>query len=87
MRKTNPHRVPMTLADVQKAKKAATDEAAGFVMAIFFTVLRDKEGYTTEDLQRVWAYVEALCQEIGERRVSLADLKTTLKEEAEIFLN
>lgn len=44
MHKTNPHRVPMTLASVQKAKKEATDEAAGSVMAIFFTVLRDKEG-------------------------------------------
>ena len=87
MRKTNPNRVPMTLASVQKAKKEATDEAAGSVMAIFFTVLRDKEGYTTEDLQRVWAYVEALCQEIGERRVSLADLKTVLWEEAGILLN
>ena len=39
----------MTLADVQKAKKAATDEAAGCVMAMFCTVLRDKEGDTTED--------------------------------------
>ena len=37
MRKTNPTRVPMTLASVQKAKKEAIDEAAGSVMAIFFT--------------------------------------------------
>lgn len=87
MRKTNPNRVPMTLASVQRAKKEATDEAAGSVMAIFFTVLRDKEGYEAEELQRVWKYVEALCQEIGERRVSLAALKTVLREEAEINLN
>lgn len=48
-KRVNPHRRPATLADVQKAKKAAQNEAVTTAWAIFFSALRDKEGfgYTT----------------------------------------
>ena len=44
-KRVNPHRRPATLADVQKAKKAAQNEAVTTAWAIFFSALRDKEGF------------------------------------------
>ena len=46
-KRVNPHRRPATLADVQKAKKTAQNEAVTTAWAIFFSALRDKEGFGT----------------------------------------
>ena len=45
-KRVNPHRRPATLADVNKAKKAAQNEAVNNSMGNpFFSALRDKEGF------------------------------------------
>ncbi len=80
-KKINPRRRPATAADVIKAKRVATADAVGYAWAILFTVLRDKEGYEADDLKRMWAEVGKLSEEINEGRVSVSDLKNTLKEE------
>ena len=59
-RKTNPRRKPATQADVKRAKDKATSDACRACMAIFFTVLLDKERADKETLQRVWGEVESL---------------------------
>lgn len=80
--KVNPHRKPATQADVNRAES----EAVASAMAIFFTVLRDKERYTVEDLQRVWKEVEYLSDSISNGFVKLSDLTQALKDEANINL-
>lgn len=80
-KKVNPRRKHATEADVKKAKRTATADAVGYAWAILFTVLRDKEGYKADDLKRMWAEVGKLSEEINEGRVSVSDLKNTLKEE------
>jgi hypothetical protein len=85
-KRTNPNRIPVTKADLDRAKQQATDESIDHAWAIFFSVLRDKEGFTTEDLQRLWGEITYLSDSIVAGRVNIADLKHTLKEEDGIRL-
>ena len=64
-KKVNPRRRPATQADVQRAKQKGQEEAIKLAWSILFTVLRDKEGYDLEDLQRVWKEVDDLSDSIA----------------------
>ena len=81
-RKVNPRRRPATEADVRKAKDAAVSVAIDAAWAIFFTVLRDKEGMENDQLRRIWDYVNDLSDSIAQGYVSVADLMKTLRGEA-----
>lgn len=70
------------MADVEKAKKNAADQAVSFAWAIFFTVMRDKEGYGTRvRLPRLWKRVQDLCDSVTKGYVSIADLKEELRKD------
>lgn len=79
-KRVNPHRRPATLADVNKAKKAAQNEAIAAAWALFFTALRDKEGYGYARLRRVWSEVNYLADSVSQGYVSLDDLIRELEE-------
>ena len=85
-KRVNPNRRPATLADINKAKKEAKNMAVEIAWSIFFTVLRDKEGYTQADLRRVWDEVEYLSDSITSGYCSVKDLRSILHEEAGIDL-
>lgn len=82
----NPNRIPVSKADVVKAKKAAEDRAVTLAWSIFFTCLRDKEGYDIDGLQRVWKEVEDLSESIAKGYCSVEDLRNVLREEAGVLL-
>ena len=86
MPKTNPRRRPATQADVERAKKAAQGEAISLAMTIMFTALLDKEGFTQEDLQRLWREVNDLSDSIAQGYVSAADLRNVLRREYEVYV-
>lgn len=81
-KKTNPRRRPATQADVNRAKAIVQIKAIEAAWSIMFTVLRDKEGYSTEDLQRVWRGVNELSDSIAKGYCKISDLKDVLKQEA-----
>lgn len=81
-KKVNKRRIPVSQADIDKAKDKATDEAIEHAWAIMFTVLRDKEGFELDDLQRVWMEVLDLSDSIAKKYVTIPDLKNVLKIEA-----
>lgn len=83
-KRINPRRRPATMADVQRAKDAATADACRVTLAIFFTALLDKEGMEAEQLQRIWREVEALSESVRDGYVSAPDLIRVLREEYEI---
>ena len=85
-KKTNPRRCPATQADVEKAKKQAQTIAINYAWAIFFSVLRDKEGYGKERLKRVWNGVNELSDSIAKGYVNIKDLMRALEDEAGIVL-
>lgn len=79
-KKVNPRRRPATLADVQRAKKEAQDFAITATWAIFYTVMRDKEGYGYKRLRRVWDEVNYLSDSIAKGYVNIKDLIGELEE-------
>lgn len=81
-KRTNPNRIPVSQADIDRAKIQATEKAVETIWSIFFTVLRDKENAKLEDLRRVWRECEDLADSISKGYCTVSDLRTILKEEA-----
>ena len=80
-KKVNPRRRPASQADVQRAKREAQEEAVKLAWSILFTVLRDKEGYDLDGLQRVWKEVDDLSDSIAKGYCTVTDLRDVLKQE------
>lgn len=85
-KKINPRRRPASQADVEKAKREAQSQAINYAWAIFFTVMRDKEGYGKERLRRVWDAVNELSDSISKGYVNIKDLMRVLESEANIVI-
>jgi hypothetical protein len=83
-KRINPRRRPATQADVERAKTDAQAEAINIAMAIFFTVLCDKEHADKDIMRRVWDEVNDLSDSISKGYVSVADLRDVLKREYDI---
>ena len=80
-KRVNPRRKPATQADVEKAKQQAQTHAINMVWAawaIFFSALRDKEGFGYTRLRRVWDEVNYLSDSIDKGYVKLYDLVNEL---------
>ena len=80
-KKINPRRRPVNMADVERAKAEARDEAIQFCWAILFTVLADKYAVNDATMAEIWDHVNNLSMSIAEGRITVADLKNVLKEE------
>lgn len=85
-KKTNPRNRPASQADIIKAKKQAQTQAMNITWAIFFSVMRDKEGYGKKRLRRIWNEVNELSDSIAKGYVNVKDLMRALDEEAGILL-
>ena len=79
--------IPVSMADLNRAKDEAADKATKVALVVLLSVLLDKEGYGQEGLQRVWHFAEKLSEEVAEGRVSVADLRQVLLEEYGIQLS
>lgn len=84
MKKINPRRVPVTLYDLERAKKEAMTEAVIAAYTIMFSVLLDKHAAPIVELQQLWDEVEELSDSIQKGYVNISDLRHALKEEAGI---
>lgn len=82
-KKVNPRRRPATEADVDKAWEQGVLEGCSNAAAIFLMVLVDKFN-GADYVADVWEEINKLSEEIAERRVSIADLRTVLREEYKI---
>lgn len=80
-KKPNPRRIPATKADIEKAKRKGTEDATNFAIAIIFTALTDKIGWTKEQLQELWGHVNYLSDSVTKGYVTIPQLLHTLKEE------
>lgn len=81
-KKVNPNRIPVSKADLAKAKREAVDESVMIAWSIMFTVLQDKEGFDSEALHRVWNEINELSESIEKGYVTITDLRHILKEES-----
>jgi hypothetical protein len=85
-KRVNPNRRLASMADLNRAKKEAKDKAVEIAWSIFFTVLCDKEGYTREDLRRIWNEVEDLSDSIAKGYCTVKDLRSILHDEMGVDL-
>ena len=79
--KTNPRKQPATQADVERARAQGRQQGVLDCAVLFLTVLRDKEGFETEDLKRLWSELGDLGDSVVNGYTSIADLKNVLKQE------
>ena len=79
--KTNPRKQPATQADVERARAQGRQQGVLDCAVLFLTVLRDKEGFETEDLERLWSELGDLGDSVVNGYASIADLKNVLKQE------
>lgn len=86
-KKVNPRRIPVSAADLKRAKNMASDKGVKLAIAIFLTVLCDDFGFSKEQVQYAWKRLNKLSEEIGEGRISTRDLLMVLKDEYGIELS
>ena len=84
--KKNPNRIPISAADIKKAKAAAEKTAVDLASALCLTVLHDKFGFETDELARFWRELENLCDSIVKGYVKAPDMEQVLLEECGVQL-
>ena len=80
MPKPNPRRVPRTQADVDRAYTDGVKDGSHIASVIMISALLDKFGLE-DRVPEVWAAFEKLSLAVMERRATVADLRTVLREE------
>ena len=79
-KKINPKRIPRTQADVDRAYNDGIKDGSHVASVIMMSALLDK--FNAGDyIADVWSAFEKLSVEVIERRVTVADLQTVLREE------
>lgn len=79
-------RRPASQADVKRAREQGITDGCRIATAMFFTVLKDKEGMENEEILRVWKETEALADSVRKRYVDVDDLVGVLQDEYNIEL-
>ncbi len=81
-----PPRRPASCADLVKLRAEAKSQGVIEAFVIFFSALRDKEGFGPKRLRRVLDAMNDYADSIQNGYVTIQDLQDTLKEEAGIEL-
>jgi predicted ferric reductase len=84
-KKKNPV-VHLKQSDVKKMKEEATNAGLKYAVLLFFTVMRDKEGYGIKRLKRIFDETTELADSINKGYVKWQDLEKVLEDEADIKL-
>lgn len=79
-KKKNPV-IQMRSSDIKKLKAQCTKDALEASMAIFLTVMHDKEGYGMTRLRRLHNKLNEYAEMVSEGYVSIKDLKDNLLDE------
>ena len=77
---------PNSYATVFGAKQIGQQRGIRCAIAIFLRVMKDKEGATSEDVNRIWREIEDLSDSIAKGYVKLEDIQQSLLEEDGILL-
>ena len=83
MKKKNPC-IQLKQSKIDKIKEDATNEGLKGAIILFFSVMRDKEGYGIKRLQRIYDEVVDLADSLKKGYVKMEDLEKVLKDEAKI---
>lgn len=86
-KKVNPRKRPANAADVEKAYVQDVSDGIDYTVILFLNVMRDKFGFGSLRLARVMQAFDRKLEDIADRTVTLAELKQTLKDEADITVD
>lgn len=84
--KTNPRRIPVTQADIKRARKKAETETLDMACAIILMGLLDGGIITEDQMRPAWDAINNKSDSVVKGYCTVSDLKQTLREEYEIYL-
>lgn len=85
-KKVNPRRRPATMADVNKAKQDATQEALRRLLYLVLYILIDKHDAPREDIQQLAKEVNYYADSIAQGYVTWKDIERVVVEEYGVYL-
>ena len=86
-KKKKNHVVHLKQSHVKNMKEDATNEGLKGALIIFFTVMRDKEGYGRKRLKRIFKHATDLADSMQKGYVKMEDLEKVLADEADIVFH
>ena len=84
--KVNPRRVPVTQADINRAKDKATSDAIRRIVYLMLYILIDKHDAPMEDIQQLAEEVNYYSESIAEKRITWKDIERVVRDEYKVFL-
>lgn len=85
-KKVNPSKRPATCADVERAKRDATNQAIKRILYLVLYVLIDKHGAPYEDIQQFSQEINYYADSITKGYVSWKDIERVVVDEYEVSL-
>lgn len=86
MKKVNPRRVPATKADIEKAKKDATQGALRKLLYLMLYILIDKHNAPKEDIHQLAAEVNYYADSISKGYITWKDVERVVRDEYGVTL-
>ena len=85
-KKTNPRRQPVTMADVERAKTKATEEALRRMIYLVLYILIDKHQAPAEDISQLADEVNYYADSIRQGYVTWKDIERVVRDEYHVQL-
>jgi hypothetical protein len=80
----NPNRIPVSKADLNRAKEEATRSAMSDLAYLFLFILKDKHDAPEEDIQQFAEEINYYAESIREGRLTWADVRYAVRTEYNI---
>ena len=81
MSKTNPRRIPCSLADVERARNEGRHEGYAALLSLFLWVRAEDFRDSDEDLERTQKRIQFYAEELASGRLKLLEIMDTLFDE------
>lgn len=83
-RKTNPKKIPRTEEDCQRAWQQGADFGVMWAIVTILLIMKDKLGFTNEQILEVKSFFRDKCEGYNEGRFSFADEKRAIWDDYDI---
>lgn len=85
-KRTNPRKQPVTMADVERAKSTATDEALRRMIYLVLFILIDKHDAPREDIAQLAEEVNYYADSITQGYITWKDIERVVRDEFSVRL-
>lgn len=85
-KKPNPNRIPVSKADVERAKNQATSDAIRRILYLVLYILIDKHDAPKDDIHQLAAEVNYYADSISRGYITWKDVERVVRDEYEVEL-